>query len=187
MPARLFHRQPLGRGLLSRHDDVDVVAAAQAVVGDRKQAVAVGRQIDPDHFGLLVDHMVDEAGILVAEAIVILAPDMARQQIVERGDRSSPRDVVAHLQPFGVLVEHRIDDVDEGLVAGEEAVPAGQEVTLQPALALMLAKHLHHPPIGREMIVPWQGFRQPGAIGDFQRVLPAVGIILVRTEQSEVA
>jgi hypothetical protein len=33
--------------------------------------------------------------------------------------------VIAHLQPLGVLVEHRIDDVDERLVAGEEAMPTG--------------------------------------------------------------
>ena len=39
------------------------------------------------------------------------------------------------LQPFGVLVEHRIDDVNERLVAREEAVPPGQQVAFQPALA----------------------------------------------------
>jgi hypothetical protein len=36
-----------------------------------------------------------------------------------------PRNVITDFQPFGVLVEHRIDDVDEGLVAGKETVPAG--------------------------------------------------------------
>jgi hypothetical protein len=45
--------------------------------------------------------------------------------------------VAGHLQPFGVLVEHRVDDVDKGLVAAEEAVPASQQITFQPALALM--------------------------------------------------
>src|SRR5450756_2493966 len=57
---------------------------------------------------------------------------MRRQQIVERCDRTAPRDVAGDLQPLRVLVEHRVDDVDEGLVAVEEAVPAGQEVALQP-------------------------------------------------------
>ena len=42
-----------------------------------------------------------------------------------------------HLQPFGVLVEHRIDDMDKGLVAAEEAVSACQKITFQPTLALM--------------------------------------------------
>ena len=39
---RLVHRQPLRGRLLAGNDDVDVVPAAQAVVGNRKQAVGVG-------------------------------------------------------------------------------------------------------------------------------------------------
>ena len=185
--GRLVHREPLRRGLLAGDDDVDVVAAAQAMVGDREQAVGVGRQVDADDLGLLVHDVVDEAGILVAEAIVVLPPDMARQQVVQRGDRPSPLDLVAHFQPLGVLVDHRIDDVDEGLVAREEAVPSGQEITLQPALALMLAQDLHDASVGCEMIVIGKGLRLPGAVGDLEDVLPAVGVVLVGAEEPEVA
>ena len=117
MPDRLVHRQPLRRGLLAGHDDVDEIAAAQAAVGDPKQAIGIRRQVNADDFGLLVDDMVDEAGILVAEPVVILAPNMARQQVVERCDRPAPADMVAHFQPLGVLVEHRVDDVNKCLVA----------------------------------------------------------------------
>ena len=131
--------------------------------------------------------MVDEARILVAEAVVVLAPDMARQQIVQRPDRPPPGDVVAHLQPLGVLVEHRVDDVDEGLVAREEAVPAGQQIAFEPALALVLAEHLHDPPVGGEMVVVGIGFRHPGAVGDLEHVLPAVRVAFVGAEQAEVA
>ena len=60
------------------------------------------------------------------------------------------------LQPLGVLVEHRVDDVDEGLVAGEEAVPAGEQVAFEPALAQVLAEDLHHPAVGREVVVVGQ-------------------------------
>ena len=81
---RLVHRQPLRRGLLAGDDDVDVVPAAQAVVGDREQAVGIRRQVDADDLGLLVDDVVDEAGVLVAEAVVVLAPDMAGQQVIQR-------------------------------------------------------------------------------------------------------
>ena len=186
MLDRLVHRQPLRRRLLAGNDDVDVVPAAQAVIGDRQQAVGVGRQVDADDLGLLVDDVIDKSGILMAEAVVILSPDMARQEVVQRTDRSPPGNVIAHLQPLGVLVEHRIDDVDERLVAGEEAVPAGQEIALEPALALMLAQHLHDPSIGRQMIVPWMGFRHPGTIGDLERILPAVRVVLVRAEEPEV-
>ena len=85
-----------------------------------------------------------------------------RQQVVERGDRPPPGDVVAHLQPLGVLVEHRVDDVDERLVAGEEAVPAGQQIALQPALALVLAEHLH------DAAVRARGGRRRGRVSAIQ-------------------
>ena len=43
--------------------------------------------------GLLVDHVVDEARVLVGEAVVVLSPDMAGEQVVQRGDGPAPRDV----------------------------------------------------------------------------------------------
>ena len=69
MPDRLIHRQPLRRRLLPGNHYVDVVAAAQAVVSDRQQAVRIGWQIDAHHFRLLVDDVVDEARILMAEPV----------------------------------------------------------------------------------------------------------------------
>jgi hypothetical protein len=69
---------------------------------------------------------------------VVLAPDVRGEQIIERADRAPPGDVPRHLEPLRVLVEHRVDDVDEGLVAVEEAVAAGQQIALEPALTLML-------------------------------------------------
>src|SRR5262249_10912331 len=61
----LLHRQPLRRRLLARDHNVYVVTATQAVVGDGKQAVAIGRQVNADDLGLFVDHVVDETGILM--------------------------------------------------------------------------------------------------------------------------
>jgi hypothetical protein len=64
-----------------------------------------------------------------------------------------PRDLAAHLEPLGVLVEHRIDDVDEGLVAREQAVAAGQQIAFEPAFAEVFGEHFHHPAVGRELVV----------------------------------
>ena len=75
---RLVHGQPLRGGLFARHDDIDAVPGPQDVVGDPEQRVGVRRQIDANDVGLLVEHDVDEARILVAEAVVVLPPDMAR-------------------------------------------------------------------------------------------------------------
>ena len=62
---RLSHGQILQGGLLAGHDDIHIVPGAQAVVCDRQQAVGVGRKIDPNGVGLLVDGMVDEAWVLM--------------------------------------------------------------------------------------------------------------------------
>ena len=66
-------------------------------------------------------------------------------------------------------------------------MPAGQQIALQPALALVLAQHLHHPSVRREMVVVREGLGDPGAVRHLEHVLPAVGIVLVRAEQAEVA
>ena len=62
---RRVHVQVLQGWLLPGHDDVDVVAAAQAMVNRRQQRVGVRRQVDADHLGLLVHRQIDEAGVLV--------------------------------------------------------------------------------------------------------------------------
>jgi hypothetical protein len=175
-----------GAGCFPGDHHVHVIAAAEAVFGYRQQAIGVRRQVDPDHLGFLVDDMVDEPRVLVAQPVVVLPPDMRAEQVIEGCDRTPPRDVVAYLEPFGVLVEHRVDDMDERLVARKETVPSRQQVPLEPALALMFAEDLHHPAVGREMIVFGIDIRHVAAIGDLQHILPAVGIVLVGAEQPEV-
>src|SRR6185436_398433 len=60
MTDRLLHRQPLRRGLFSRHDDVHIMPAPQTMVGGRKQAIGIRRKIYADNIRLLVDNVVDE-------------------------------------------------------------------------------------------------------------------------------
>ena len=84
------HGQPLREGVFAGHHHVDVMPAAQAVIEDREQAVGVGRQINAHDIGLLVDHVVEEAGILVREAVVVLLPDVGGEQIVQRRDLPAP-------------------------------------------------------------------------------------------------
>jgi hypothetical protein len=52
-----------------------------------------------------------------------------------------------------MLIEHRIDDVDEGFIAREQAMAPGEEVSFEPTLAQMFAQHLEHPAIGAEIDV----------------------------------
>ena len=85
-----------------------------------------------------------------------------------------------------MLVEHRIDDVDERFVAVEESMPPGEQVALEPAFALVLAEHFHHAPSGREKFVVRHGRGVPLAFGHFKEGFQAVGERLVRAEDPEI-
>src|SRR5271165_6285448 len=103
--------------------------------------------------------MIDEARILVGKTIVILAPDMRTQQVVERCNLAPPGESRGDLQPLGVLIEHRINDVNERLVAVEQPVSSGEQVAFEPTLALMLAQHLHDWAALRQELIVAAGFR----------------------------
>jgi len=178
--------QPVELRLLAGHDDVDVVRALQAVPHRREQRVGVRRQVDPDHLGLLVDHVVDEPRVLVGEAVVVLAPHVRGEQVVERGDRRPPLQRPGGLEPLGVLVDHRVDDVDERLVAAEQPVPPGEQVALQPALAGVLGQHLDHPALGREVLVDLLDPTREDLVGDLVDRVQPVGRGLVGPEDAEV-
>ena len=122
----LIHGQPLGSELLAGHDDINEIPAAQTLVSHVQEAVSVRRKKDANHFCLLIDDVIDEAGILMTEAVVILSPHVRGQQIVEGGDGTAPGNVVAHLQPLRMLIEHGIDNMDERFIAGKKSVPARQ-------------------------------------------------------------
>jgi hypothetical protein len=80
---RVLHREVVQRRLLAGDDHVHVVTAAKAVVGDREQAVRVRGQVDTDDLRLLVHDVVDEAGILVREAVVVLPPHVRGEHVVQ--------------------------------------------------------------------------------------------------------
>jgi hypothetical protein len=88
-------------------------------------------------------------------------------------------------EPLRVLVEHRVDDVDERLVAIEEPVPAGQQVALEPALTLMLGKDLDDAPFRGLVLVRRQPLGHPLPVGDLENEGEAVRLGLVRPEDAE--
>ena len=105
------------------------------MIGDRQQRIGVRRQVDANDVRLLVHDMVDKPRILVAEPVVVLTPNMGSQQVIQRSDRTPPGNFTCNLKPFRMLIKHRINNVNEGFIAGEEAVPPGEQVSLQPTLA----------------------------------------------------
>lgn len=75
-------------GLLAAEDGVDAVGGLVDALGHGESHVSVGRIVSVHDMRVvgLVEQQVDKAGILVREAVVVLTPNMARQQNVEAAD-----------------------------------------------------------------------------------------------------
>src|SRR5215467_15860825 len=80
---RGVHIEVLQVLLFVADDHVDVVLAAQAMIGDGEQSIHIRRQVDSRDIGAFVDDDVKKAGVLVGEAVVILAPDGRRDQKIQ--------------------------------------------------------------------------------------------------------
>ena len=93
--------------------------------------------------------------------------------------------VLGVLQPLHVLHRHRGRDHRERLVRREHPVPARQRVPLQPALAQVLAEHLHHPAVGTEVVVGLQHREHERPVGHLEHRLQPVARRLVGREQPE--
>ena len=93
------------------------------------------------------------------------------------------------LQPFGVLVEHRVDDVHKRFIRREKAVPSGQQIAFEPALERVLAEHLHDPAVGCQfaaILVFGKILGKPGLLGHLIQRGQPVGGVLVRAEDAEI-
>ena len=130
--------------------------------------------------------MVEEAGVLVREAVVVLSPDVGGEEVIKRGDFSTPWEVGGDFEPFGVLVKHGVYNMNKCLVAVEEAVASGEQIAFEPAFALMLAEHFHDAAGGGEEGVVDLGFRFPLAAGGFEDGAEAVGEGFVGAEEAEI-
>src|SRR6185437_4337803 len=104
--------------LLIGDNDVHIIAGTQAMVRDAEQAICVGRQVYADYIGALIGDYIQKSRILMGKAVVVLPPDQRSNKNIDGRDRSAPiQFLLRFLQPFGVLVEHRIDNVNEGLIS----------------------------------------------------------------------
>jgi len=86
-----------------------------------------------------------------------------------------------------VLAEHGVDNADKGFVAGEQAMPAGEQVSFEPAFALVFAEHrVEDAPGGGEELVVVHGPGFPLAIGDFEDAAEEIGEHFIGTEDAEI-
>ena len=85
-----------------------------------------------------------------------------------------------------MLIEHRIHDVDEALIAREESVAASEQITLQPTLTHVLAQDLHHAPVRRQVLVDWKNRLHPDFICRLIDCVESIGGGFIRTEHPKV-
>jgi hypothetical protein len=86
----------------------------------------------------------------VRKTVVILPPHRRSDEQVQRGNVLTPGQVVANGQPLGELVEHRVNDVDEGFVRGDEPVAPREQIAFEHPFHRVLTEHLHDSSIARE-------------------------------------
>ncbi len=78
------HVQILQMHLFVTDDDVDIVVAAQAVVGRRQEGVDVRGQVDAGDSRFFIHHHVEEPRILMGKAVVVLAPNRGGDEQIDR-------------------------------------------------------------------------------------------------------
>ena len=122
----------------------------------------------------------------MGEAVVILPPDMGREQIIQRCDGLAPRNRLGHLQPFRMLIEHRVDDVGECLVARKEPVAAGEQISFEPAFAEVLAQDFHDAAVDAEIDIDVFNARHPLLSAGLVDRVETVRGGLIRTEHAEI-
>ena len=76
--------------------------------------------------------------------------------------------------------------MDERLVAVEQPMPPGEQITLQPTLALVLAEHLHYPAIGRKEFIVLDRLSFPLPIGNLKNGVQSIGERFIGTKNPEV-
>src|SRR5258708_39873960 len=85
-----------------------------------------------------------------------------------------------------MLIEHRIDDVGECLVARKKSVPAGEQVSFEPALAEVLAQDFHDAAVDAEVDVDVRYSSHPLLSAGLVDRLKTIRGGLIRTPQAEV-
>src|SRR5208283_3334408 len=167
---RGIHIEVLKMQLLVGDDYIYIVFTPEAVIGYRQEAVHIGRKVNPSDGRALVENNVQEAGILVRETVVVLAPNRGCDQEVQRGYFSTPRHVVTDREPLRVLVEHGVNDVNKGFIGGEEAISPGKQIAFEHSLHGVLAEHLDHTSVGRKLaaiLIFGEVLGDPEFLGDF--------------------
>src|SRR6185437_11149252 len=82
--------------LLVANNYVYIILTSQTVISDRQERIDVGRHVDASHGSTLVHYDINETGILVGKAVMILAPHGRSDQQVQGRDFFTPGQLVTN-------------------------------------------------------------------------------------------
>lgn len=115
------------------------------------------------------------------ETIMFLTSPRRCLGVVERPNRLSPGGLNSHLGELTVLDHHRVDDTQEGFVAGEESGSSCEDVALHHSLQGMLREDLDDSAaFAAACFIPLEV-----APSDFKHCAEFVGFEFVRREDTE--
>jgi hypothetical protein len=117
-----------------------------------------------------------------------LTPHRAGEQDVQRRHRLTPGHLETLLDPLGVLVDHGVNDVHEGLVAVEEPMATRENVAFKPTLDGVLRQHLHDSALGAEVaaiLILWQVSVDPNLLSGLVDLAELVALRLIRAHDAE--
>ena len=77
--------------------------------------------------------------------------------------------------------------MNERLIAVKQPVPACEQVTFEPPLALMFAEHFHYPAIGREELIVLFHPSFPLPVSNLKNGIQPVGKRLIGTEDPKIS
>src|SRR5258708_35283757 len=86
-----------------------------------------------------------------------------------------------------MLIEHRIHNVDESLVAREKAMTARKQIPFQPALTHVLAEDFHDSPVGRKVLIDGETRLHPNLVRGLKHSIKAIGRGLIGPEDTEIS
>jgi len=185
----VVHVEVLEMILLVCDNDVDVVHALETVIRDGKEAVSIWGQVDTDDFWALIGYDIEETWILVSEAVVVLSPYCSGKENIQRGDFGTPFNLETLLNPLAVLVDHRVDDVDERFVAVKKAMSSREDVALKPTFASVFTEDFHHTASERQIstvFILFEIFAHPDLLASFVYLAKFVGLGLVGAEDAKI-
>ncbi len=118
---------------------------------------------------------------------MLLAPGFGRQQIIQRGNRFAPGHFEGSFEKLGVLIHHAVDDRQKSFVARKDAVPAGEQIALQPTLAVVFAQHFEDAAIGADVFAILRQRPDILPVGRFENRADSIGFQFIGANDAEVA